>query len=75
MPTAARSWLSNGVRDAEEVANGLAAQGFEVTLEKNLQSGELEDAPKYFFHHEGNDPDTRLLLWFAGHGHTLDGER
>jgi formylglycine-generating enzyme required for sulfatase activity len=71
-----RSWpqLSNGVRDAEEVAKGLAAQGFEVALKKNLKSGELEDALKYFFHHEGNDPDTRLLLWFAGHGHTLDGE-
>jgi hypothetical protein len=71
-----RSWpqLSNGVRDAEEVAKGLAAQGFEVTLKKNLKSSELEDALKYFFHHEGNDPDTRLLLWFAGHGHTLDGE-
>jgi hypothetical protein len=71
-----RSWpqLSNGVRDAEEVAKGLAAQGFEVTLKKNLKSSELEDALKYFFHHEGSDPNTRLLLWFAGHGHTLDGE-
>jgi hypothetical protein len=39
-----RSWpqLSNGVRDAEEVSKGLAAQGFEVTLKKNLKSGELE---------------------------------
>jgi formylglycine-generating enzyme required for sulfatase activity len=71
-----RGWpqLSNGIRDAEEVAKGLKAQGFEVMLKKNLKSGELEDALKYFFHHEGNDPDTRLLLWFAGHGYTLDGE-
>jgi hypothetical protein len=71
-----KNWpqLSNGIRDAEEVAKGLTAQGFVVTLKKNLKSGELEDALKYFFHHEGNDPDTRLLLWFAGHGHTLDGE-
>jgi uncharacterized caspase-like protein len=71
-----RSWpqLSNGIRDAEEVAKGLKAQGLEVTLKKNLKSGELEDALKYFFHHEGTDPDTRLLLWFAEHGHTLDGE-
>jgi hypothetical protein len=66
--------LSNGIRDAEEVAKGLAAQGFEVTLKKNLKSSELEDALKYFFHHEGNGADTRLLSWFAGHGHTLDGE-
>jgi hypothetical protein len=39
-----KSWpqLSNGIRDAEEVAKGLAAQGFEVTLKKNLKSGELK---------------------------------
>jgi hypothetical protein len=71
-----RNWpqLSNGIRDAEEVAKGLAAQGFEVRLRKNLKSSDLEDALKFFFHHEGVDPDTRLLLWFAGHGYTLNGE-
>jgi hypothetical protein len=66
--------LSNGVKDAEEVAKGLAAQGFEVTLKKNLKSDELDRAFRNFFIVEGDDPNARLLLWFAGHGHTIDEE-
>jgi hypothetical protein len=66
--------LSNGVKDAEEVAKGLAAQGFEVTLKKNLKSDELNRALRSFFIIEGDDPNVRLLLWFAGHGHTIDEE-
>ena len=71
-----RSWptLSNGNRDAEEVAKGLAAQGFEVTLKKDLTSSELDHALKTFFIFEGADANTRLLIWFAGHGSTVDGE-
>src|SRR5215475_293553 len=71
-----RGWpaLSNGVRDAEEVAKGLAAQGFEVTLKKDLSSNDLDRALKNFFIFEGADENTRLLIWFAGHGSTIDGE-
>ena len=71
-----RSWptLSNGVRDAEEVAKGLAAQGFEVTLKKNLKSDDLDHELKSFFIYQGADQDSRLLIWFAGHGNTIDGE-
>jgi formylglycine-generating enzyme required for sulfatase activity/uncharacterized caspase-like protein len=71
-----RSWptLSNGINDAEEVAKGLLAQGFEVTLKKDLKSDELDRALKNFFIVEGDDPDARLLFWFAGHGDTIDGE-
>src|SRR5215472_1167928 len=71
-----RSWptLSNGVRDAEEVAKGLAAQGFEVTLKKNLKSDELDHELKNFFIFAGAEQDSRLLIWFAGHGNTIDGE-
>jgi len=71
-----RSWptLSNGVRDAEQVAKGLAAQGFEVTLKKNLKSDELDHTLKNFFIYEGAEQNSRLLIWFAGHGDTIDGE-
>jgi uncharacterized caspase-like protein len=71
-----RGWpaLSNGIRDAEEVAKGLATQGFEVTLKKDLTSSELDRALRTFFIFEGADPNARLLVWFAGHGHTVDGE-
>lgn len=66
--------LSNAVRDAELVAEALEGQGFSVTLEKNLDSGALKDAFARFFTFKGQDPQARLLVWFAGHGHTLDGE-
>jgi hypothetical protein len=66
--------LSNGIRDAEEVAKGLAAQGFEVTLKKNLKSDELDQAFRTFFIIDGDDPNARLLLWYAGHGDTIDEE-
>jgi Caspase domain len=66
--------LSSGVKDAEEVAKGLAAQGFEVTFKKDLKSDELDRALRNFFIIEGDDPNARLLLWFAGHGDTIDGE-
>jgi uncharacterized caspase-like protein len=71
-----RSWpqLSNGIKDAEEVAKGLTAQGFEVTLKKDLKSRDLDDTLRDFFIVDGDDPNARLLLWFAGHGHTIDGE-
>jgi formylglycine-generating enzyme required for sulfatase activity len=62
--------LSNGIKDAEEVAKALTAQGFEVTLKRDLQSDELDRTLKSFFVLEGDDVDTRLLLWFAGHGYT-----
>src|SRR5262245_33285232 len=68
-----RSWpqLSNGIRDAEEVAKALAAQGFEVTLKKDLKSSEFDAALRQFFYFDGDDPNARLLLWFAGHGNTV----
>jgi hypothetical protein len=66
--------LSNGIKDAEQVAEGLRAQGFEVTLKKDLKSDELEQVLKSFFIIEGDDPSARLLLWFSGHGDTIDGE-
>jgi hypothetical protein len=70
------SWpmLSGGIKDAEEVAKGLTAQGFEVTLKKDLKSADLDSTLRNFFISEGSDPSTRLLLWFAGHGDTIDGE-
>jgi hypothetical protein len=66
--------LSTGIKDAEEVAKGLTAQGFEVTLKKDLKSADLDSTLRNFFIFEGDDPNARLLLWFAGHGDTIDGE-
>jgi uncharacterized caspase-like protein len=66
--------LSNGIKDAEEVAKGLTAQGFEVTFKKDLKSRDVDDTLRDFFISEASDPGARLLLWFAGHGDTIDDE-
>ena len=58
--------LGQAVKDARNVAKALEAQGFEVTLKTN----DLEKAFKDFFIVNGADPDSRLFVWFAGHGHT-----
>jgi formylglycine-generating enzyme required for sulfatase activity/uncharacterized caspase-like protein len=66
--------LSNGVSDARKVAAALEGKGFEVTLKANLDGDQLEDAFEDFFIDKGDDPESRLFVWYAGHGHTVDGE-
>ena len=66
--------LSSAVNDARAVADELDRQGFDVTLETDLTASRLDRSLKEFFAIKGSDPDARLLLWFAGHGHTLRGE-
>jgi len=66
--------LSGAVRDAKLVAKELRRKGFEVTLKTNLKSNELEQVFKEFFIIKGDNTQARLFVWFAGHGHTLDGE-
>jgi formylglycine-generating enzyme required for sulfatase activity len=66
--------LSNGVSDARKVAAALEGKGFNVTLKSNLDGDQLEDAFEDFFIDKGDDPESRLFVWYAGHGHTLDGE-
>jgi hypothetical protein len=71
-----RHWprLKNAVEDANAIANELRAQGFDVTLKKDLDGDALARQLKAFFAIKGRDPEARLLLWFAGHGHTINGE-
>jgi hypothetical protein len=66
--------LHNAVSDAQEVATELKNRGFEVTFKKNPKSSELQQSLKKFFAIKGSDPEARLFLWFAGHGHTIKGE-
>jgi formylglycine-generating enzyme required for sulfatase activity len=63
--------LSNAVQDAEAVASELRGRGFSVQLERNLEADELDRVLEDFFIDRGADPEARLLVWFAGHGHTL----
>jgi hypothetical protein len=66
--------LSNAVEDAKAVSAELESRGFAVTLKTNLESEELEDVLGEFVHESGQEPNDRLFLWFAGHGHTIDGK-
>lgn len=66
--------LSGAVNDAKLVAAELRQKGFNVTLKTNLDSKELKKTFEEFFILKGNHPQVRLFVWFAGHGHTLNGE-
>ena len=66
--------LNNAVKDAERVTEALEGRGFEVTLLKNLDAETLEGALEDFFIDKGDDPEARLFVWFAGHGHSERGQ-
>lgn len=66
--------LETAVSDAAAVARELERHGFRVTLKSNLGAAALDQVLKEFFAIEGADPEARLFLWFAGHGHTIAGE-
>lgn len=66
--------LDMAVADARAVADELEQRGFDVTLKTNLNSVKLDKTLKEFFAIQGADPEARLFLWFAGHGHTINGE-
>jgi formylglycine-generating enzyme required for sulfatase activity len=71
-----RGWpvLRNAVKDARAVAAALKARGFSVDLVENPESRELRETVRRFFIEKGADPEARLFLWFAGHGHSLGEE-
>ncbi|MDP6391191.1 MAG: caspase family protein [Alphaproteobacteria bacterium] len=66
--------LSNAIADARAVADELRRKGFGVTLKTDLKASELEQVFKAFFIDKGAAPDARLFVWYAGHGHTENGE-
>ena len=66
--------LSNAVKDAQLIERELRGRGFNVQLKTNLAAGALEEALEDFFIDKGSDPNARLLVWFAGHGHTERGK-
>ncbi len=66
--------LNNAVADARAVSAALKNLGFNVELETNVSGPELHRLMLEFFVIKGADPNAKLLLWFAGHGETIDGE-
>lgn len=66
--------LHNAVADAEAIATELKSRGFDVVFKQDLNAIELQQSLKEFFAIKGADPQARLFLWYAGHGHTIKGE-
>lgn len=62
--------LSGAVEDMRKLKPVLEEQGFVCTVVENPTSAQLKSAFEEFINRYGFDPDTRLLLYFAGHGHT-----
>lgn len=66
--------LSMAVKDAKLVAAALKKKGFDVTLVLNAKAEELNRSFEEFFILKGEDPEARLFVWYAGHGHSERGE-
>ncbi len=66
-------WPSlKGVKtDISEITRILNIHGFYVSVEENLKSGELERVVKNFVAEHGQNQNSRLVIYFAGHGHTI----
>lgn len=63
-----------GVRqDADAVAAALSAQGFNVRRSVNPTAQEIKTAVDDFISRYADDQRARILIYFAGHGHTLNG--
>ncbi|HEX6184239.1 MAG TPA: SUMF1/EgtB/PvdO family nonheme iron enzyme [Pyrinomonadaceae bacterium] len=58
-------------KDIEEVARALERHGFLVTKVENPDSAQLDKSFKTFIDAYGRGVETRLLFYFAGHGHTI----
>ena len=63
--------LPGVARDVEQVREALEAQGFGVTVVRDPTREELNLAFDNFIHTHGLQPEHRVLIYFAGHGHTL----
>ena len=61
-----------GVRkDVKEVSQALQENGFQVTTIEDPGLDQLEIAIEDFIFEKGVNPENRLLIYYAGHGHTM----
>jgi hypothetical protein len=63
--------LPGVAKDIEDVKKEIMKQGFRVTVAKNLDRDKLLSTIEGFISKYGHDPENRLLIYFAGHGHTI----
>jgi formylglycine-generating enzyme required for sulfatase activity len=61
--------LKGAFKDVKEVATALEKHGFNVTLKTDLTKADFDTTFEAFIRN-GRDEDSRLLFYYAGHGHT-----
>ncbi|MFA7243003.1 MAG: caspase family protein [Sulfuricellaceae bacterium] len=57
--------------DVAAVSQALSAQGFDVTIVTDPTLAQMEAALRKFIAEFGQAPENRLIVYYAGHGHTL----
>jgi tetratricopeptide (TPR) repeat protein len=62
--------LNNIENEANDVVDALKRQGFQVKLVSNPKGQKLRDEIQAFINNHGYDQNNRLVIFFAGHGHT-----
>ncbi|MDR0878020.1 MAG: caspase family protein, partial [Treponema sp.] len=63
--------LAGVKEDVQVVTRLFEEQGFTVETLENADSANLRDGIEAFLNRYGYDEDTRLIVYYAGHGHTL----
>jgi tetratricopeptide (TPR) repeat protein len=63
--------LPGAAKDIISVAEALRRHGFQVTFLNDPTYSELDQTVKQFIADSGQAEHNRLLIYFAGHGHTL----
>ncbi len=63
--------LPGVIQDVTRVKAALESHGFHTVVTLNPTSGALFDAYTGFIQTYGQDAENRLLIYFAGHGHTV----
>ena len=58
--------------DVENIKTTLEAHGFDVIVQTDPDTIALDQAFTEFIDRYGLAPDNRLLIYFAGHGHTVE---
>lgn len=64
--------LSGVRRDVVAVRNVLEKHGFKVEIEENLTSELFERRIRKFINDYGYDRNNRMIIYYAGHGYTLN---
>ena len=64
------SKLAGVKEDVIEVQRALQENGFEVQLLEDPDKQQLEATIEDFIFEKGANPENRLLIYYAGHGHT-----